>query len=165
MGPAAGAFPCQLLGQQSREAPRNAGLAGLGEEGCPEGFRQEVCRHHTPIPVTSTAVAFKRIVQSMGSGRAVWGARSHGPAGMGIVRAHPFADESTAEDSLQPRQVVVGKQARAGQGEAARERHASCTAEVQLGDGVGSEGCPVLLAFSTLPSPGLSFGVSGGHET
>lgn len=66
---------------EQREAPRKACLAGLGEEGCPEGFWKEVCRHHTPIPVTSTAVAFKGIVQRVGSGRVVWGARSHGPPG------------------------------------------------------------------------------------
>lgn len=76
---------------------------------------------------------------------------------------HPFADEVMAED----RQVVVGKQAWPGQGRVRlpREGHASCTAAVQLGDGVGSEGSLALSPFSTLPSTGLSFGASGGRET
>lgn len=47
------------------------GLLGLegGAAWRARGLCQEVCRQHTLIPVTSTAVAFKHIVQRMRSGR------------------------------------------------------------------------------------------------
>lgn len=65
-----------LSSSWTRRIERHLGMAGPGwpwREGQPweqGGLCQEVCKHHTPNPVNSAAVAFKQVVQRM---RSVWG--------------------------------------------------------------------------------------------
>lgn len=73
--PSSRLLPCPAPGsEEQREAPRKAGPGWAWRGGLPgrQEVCQEVCRRHSPIPVTSAAVAFKRAVQIMRSDRGVW---------------------------------------------------------------------------------------------